>query len=225
MNAKTKAQVIHLTNGSVTLVDACDFDKLSAFVWHDREGYVCRWSAHKLVRMHRVVMGLGLTDPRKVDHRNTNKHDNRRGNLRIATQGQNSINRGASANNASGLKGASFHRATGKFQASIRNVGKRKHLGYFATAEAAHAAYMSASREMHGEFHHTCEPSPHWWESHTYKKMRCDLRARAKRIAELLKAKRTAENAAALGALLKINNERAEAMARFVLNNTTQYAA
>ncbi|WP_168793659.1 hypothetical protein [Paraburkholderia aromaticivorans] len=220
-DAKTK--VIYLTNGGLALVDAQDFESLSAHTWHDREGYICRWEGRKLVRMHREVLGLTKHDPRRVDHENGKRYDNRRSNLRIATSVQNGANQAVKANSTTGLKGATYHKRVGKFQASIRVDGKRRHLGYFATAEAAHAAYVAASQEGHGEFHRPCEPSPHWWEGHAYRSLRLAMRNSTKRLKALLGEPRTAENGAALEVEMKVSAERSNALGRFVLDATAQY--
>ncbi|MGF6899380.1 hypothetical protein [Paraburkholderia sp. GAS348] len=229
---KTESKLITLTNGGFAMVDAADFDALSAFEWHDHNGYACRWVAHPafagrraLVRMHRQIAGLDRTDARKVDHGNGCGLDNRRGNLRVATSMQNSANQACNASSTTGLKGASLCRARGCFQAKIRLNKTQIHLGYFRTAELAHAAYMAASREARGEFHNDCTPSPHWWDSLTFKKLRAGVRAGSKRIAALKRAPRTVANTEALTALWVAHNGTSAELARFVLSNTTQHAA
>lgn len=89
--------------------------------------------------------------PPKVDHRNRRKADNRWVNLREATQAQNRMNSGARKDNVAGLKGVGA-RANGRFQATINKDGKRTHLGYFSTAEEAHAAYVRAAKATYGQF-------------------------------------------------------------------------
>lgn len=87
-----------------------------------------------------------------IDHRDGNSLNNRRANLRLATHAQNQHNRKAYATNTSGYKGVSYYRPTGKWVARIELKGKCKGLGYFFTPEAAHAAYIAAAKELHGEF-------------------------------------------------------------------------
>lgn len=86
--------------------------------------------------------------PDEVDHANGCKDDNRISNLRLAVKSQNGANKPIQRNNTSGFKGVSFHKATGKFQAGLR----RKFIGYFDTAEEAHAAYCAAAEKHFGEF-------------------------------------------------------------------------
>ena len=54
--------------------------------------------------------------------------------------------------NTSGLKGAFWVANRGKWMSQIKCNGKLVYLGYFATAEDAHAAYCRAADRLHGEF-------------------------------------------------------------------------
>lgn len=86
----------------------------------------------------------------QVDHRNQDKHDNRWENLRLATNAQNHQNRDTpNKQNSSRLLGASLHKRTGKYTSQIMVDGKKIHLGYFATAEEAAAAYTTAKADLH----------------------------------------------------------------------------
>jgi hypothetical protein len=87
-----------------------------------------------------------------LDHENLDRADNRIANLREASVAQNRANARPSRNNKSGLKGAYFVKARGKWCGSIFVDGKTKNLGYFATAEEAHAAYAAAARKHFGKF-------------------------------------------------------------------------
>ncbi len=55
--------------------------------------------------------------------------------------------RKARKDSRTGLLGASW--AGYSFVATIQVRGKKKHLGSFATAEEAHAAYLEAKRKLH----------------------------------------------------------------------------
>lgn len=57
--------------------------------------------------MHRVIaerMGLDITR-KQVDHRDRDKYNNQRSNLRVATNGLNRANSDLNSNNKSGFKG------------------------------------------------------------------------------------------------------------------------
>jgi hypothetical protein len=85
----------------------------------------------------------------QIDHVNRVRTDNRIINLRHVTHTENTWNRSVNANNTSGLTGASFHKRTKKWTARIGVDGGRKHLGYFASAQEASAAYLAAKQVHH----------------------------------------------------------------------------
>jgi hypothetical protein len=86
-----------------------------------------------------------------IDHRDGNRSNNRWDNLRRATQSQNCANRRLARNNRCGFKGVTGDES-GRWRAGIHKDGRRYHLGVFATAEDAHAAYVAAARALFGEF-------------------------------------------------------------------------
>jgi hypothetical protein len=87
-----------------------------------------------------------------VDHINRDRSDNRWGNLREATRSQNLRNAGAYKANKSGYRGVSLKKKTNKWVAQISLDKKLHHLGYYETAEDAHAAYLEAAKKHAGEF-------------------------------------------------------------------------
>lgn len=91
----------------------------------------------------------------QIDHINGDKKDNRLSNLRAATNSLNKANCPVQKNNRFGLKGVdTLTTSSGRirYRATIKN-GKAIHLGYFDTPEEAHAAYLSAAKNIFGEFH------------------------------------------------------------------------
>lgn len=87
-----------------------------------------------------------------IDHKNTNKTDNRWLNLRQASNSENLLNRGRNANNTSGFKGVSLNKSNGRFEAYLTIQGKRKHLGYYDIPEEAHKSYIAAIHQANPEF-------------------------------------------------------------------------
>lgn len=118
------------------------------------DGYVRIFVDGKSYLAHRLVWALvyGEVPSLDVDHADRNRSNNRLSNLRLATRSQNCMNRPAHCTNKVGIKGVHWHRATGKWAASIRFGGNRKHLGVFDTINEAATAYRSAASILHGEF-------------------------------------------------------------------------
>lgn len=93
----------------------------------------------------------GAWPTNEIDHRNTVRNDNRIANLRDVSGAVNSQNqRRAPAHNKScGLLGVTWNKQIRKWHAQIQVDGKKRSIGYFATAELAHSAYLAAKREHH----------------------------------------------------------------------------
>lgn len=102
--------------------------------------------AHRLVAEREGWDVAGMV----VDHINGDGLDNRVENLRVITQGQNSINQRKRKSCTSKFRGV--YKFRDKWQARIMLDYKRKHLGTFATEVEAANAYNLAACEMYGEF-------------------------------------------------------------------------
>lgn len=125
------------------LVDDADLEKVSRFRWHLRkDGYVER--GRGVEALHHLILGRG------ADHRNGDKLDNRRKNLRRATQAQNSQNRRVSRRAASGVRGVSRSGPYG-WKATAQIGGISHYLGYFTTIEKADVV-VKAWRAKHMPF-------------------------------------------------------------------------
>lgn len=107
------------------------------------------------ILMHRFI--IGAAPDVEVDHRNEDKLDNRRSNLREATHSGNAINRSATRAK-SGYRGVSRDKKT--WAASIQVERKTLYLGSFKRPEAAAVAYDAAARRHHGEFARLNFPKP-----------------------------------------------------------------
>lgn len=132
---------------------------LSRMKWRlDRSGYARAthntWVNGKKVpltlRAHRLVMarqlGRPLTSADIVDHRNLNRLDNRRGNLRITDHEGNSQNRRTFGR--VGARGVTIHKATGKFQAAVGHKGRTYYCGLFDSLDAAAAAAAAKRKSL-----------------------------------------------------------------------------
>jgi hypothetical protein len=94
----------------------------------------------------------------RLDHKDNVWGNNRIGNLRPCTLAQNQHNSNRKSNNRSGFKGvvrAPKSCLNRPWLAQIVIDGKKRYLGYHATAEAAGAAYDAAARQHFGRFART----------------------------------------------------------------------
>lgn len=104
----------------------------------------------KNVMAHRVVWGLhyGEWPLEDIDHINGDRWDNRISNLRLVNDAINAMNRRANSGKRSGLPHGVSMKGNGRYFAQIQKSGINHHLGYFATAEEAHAAYTAAAERF-----------------------------------------------------------------------------
>lgn len=107
---------------------------------------------------HRLawLMMTGDDPDQEIDHIDTDKHNNKWDNLRLATLNQQRYNAGIRKNNTSGFKGVSWCEANQNWTAQICINYERIKLGSYATAEEAAEAYRQAAIRLHGEFVHPC---------------------------------------------------------------------
>lgn len=100
---------------------------------------------------HRVVFALhkGYLPRSLVDHKDGDVTNNRPDNLREVTPGMNQRNQRQGKKNTSGVTGASWSAALGKWRAAFRYMEKTCHVGYFETIEEAAKAVLEA-RISHG---------------------------------------------------------------------------
>jgi hypothetical protein len=154
----TDYRLIPLTQGQFAKVDAADYATLVQRKWwaryakNTRSFYALSKSMGRTIYMHRELLGLPMGDTRHGDHINGDTLDNRRSvNLRILTPKQNRINSVVRRDNKSGLIGVRRCLDCDRWMARVSIGGKRRSLGNFLTAEEAHAAYLKAIRDAHGE--------------------------------------------------------------------------
>lgn len=114
----------------------------------DKNGYVRVSVGGFLVWAHRLAWfySHGEWPSKFIDHINRNPADNRLVNLRDVPHSINMRNRAAYGQVP--LLGVTQPKDRKSFRAQITRDRKTKHLGRFKTAEAAHQAYLVASRNQ-----------------------------------------------------------------------------
>ena len=123
--------------------DKEDYDLIKDYCWnYNGDGYLSAVDAtiKKHIKFHRLVMNA--PEDLDVDHivhppRKANKYDNRKSNLRIATNQENTFNHHLSIANTSGVTGVTWSKSHNKWQAYIGHNMKHIHLGYFDDFEEA----------------------------------------------------------------------------------------
>ena len=118
----------------------------------DRDGYLMIKLHRKHYRAHRLawLYVYGSAPVEQIDHINGVRDDNRIQNLREVTFAGNSQNqRKSHVDSTYGLIGIDKLSHRDLFRARINVCGKRRSLGYFKTADEAHAAYLAAKRALH----------------------------------------------------------------------------
>ena len=135
---------------SVALVDADDYEQLSRIKWDALCGYVKGNDEGRQVFMHRMI--LTATAGMVVDHANGDTLDNRRCNLRVATQQENSRNHKKHQFGRNPYKGVYSNNGGKTWFMSIFVNGKPIRVKGFRDPAIAAKAYDSAAKEHFGEF-------------------------------------------------------------------------
>ena len=138
--------------------DLEDYDKIKDICWYfNTKGYVVGHdtiNTKKQIKMHQLI--LPTYDGCVADHIDTNaKNDNRKMNLRIATQEENTRNRKTPNNNTSGKTGVSFDKNKTKWVAYIGYNKQNIYLGSFVSYQDAVNARTEAEDKYFGEFKYT----------------------------------------------------------------------
>jgi hypothetical protein len=149
---------VPLTRGYEAAIDAADVSLVAAWNWcavprlntvyAKRADY--SGGRYRNVYLHRVI--VAAPDGVVVDHKSGDGLDNRRANLRLASTSQNQQNSHKRSDNSSGVKGVSFNKAHGKWEAEVQMNGLRRRLGLFAKLDDAASAVSVARAELHGVF-------------------------------------------------------------------------
>jgi len=142
-----------LTRGKVTLIDKVDLAAALTYRWHahfDGAYWSVASHAHPTLYLHRLL--LNAPEDRYVDHINGDGLDNRRVNIRLATNGQNQWNSRKRLGTTSCYKGVHFRKDRARWYARIKYCQRSYHIGTFESERDAAHAYNMKARELFGEF-------------------------------------------------------------------------
>jgi hypothetical protein len=140
--------------GKFALVDDEDYEQLIKQSWSlSRWGYAAGSRGKVHILMHRVIINAPVD--MDVDHKNGDRLDNRKENLRLCTDSQNLRNARKSSNRSSNLKGVSKRRGLELFRTNVYVEGKGVHIGYFKDEHYAALAYDLWAVDIAGEFART----------------------------------------------------------------------
>jgi hypothetical protein len=150
---------IKLSEKFSTIIDKSDYEKIKRIRWsissqRDKTKPYCsgydRKSKRK-IRMSRFILGI-KSDKIKVDHKNNNRLDNRRSNLRKCSLIENKYNCSTMKRNLLGIKGVSFDHRSNKFYARICYCYNKIHIGTFDNIIDAAIAYNIKAKELFKDF-------------------------------------------------------------------------
>ena len=116
------------------------------------DGRLQIWVKGKTYLSHRAIwlMVTGSWPSKMIDHINGNPKDNRFANLRDVSNSVNTQNQRLSQRRSkTGLLGVVTHKEKGVYSSTICVDGVRTWLGFHATPEQAHQAYLLAKRKLH----------------------------------------------------------------------------
>lgn len=137
--------------------DLEDFEKIKIYTWYITPyGYVSSTTFRRKLKitkaelLHRLI--LNPENDQQVDHINHIRWDNRKCNLRICTNQENTRNTNLRSTNTSGTKGVSWDKSKTKWQAYIFVDATKIHLGYFSNQDEAIAARKAAELQHFGVF-------------------------------------------------------------------------
>ena len=149
-----KYEILYTQKGEPFYVDAEDYSKIKDVCWFKTDdGYIEGNLPDKVVLLHIYIMEQ-YENALVVDHIGGHKtrHDCRKVNLRIGTEGQNHMNTKLPSDNKSGVTGVHFDKNRQKWLASIGLNNKSIHLGRFDSFDDAVKARKEAEEKYFGEW-------------------------------------------------------------------------
>lgn len=148
--------------GNPFYFDPEDYDKIKDYTWSDRwrNGYheLRAWDSNleQMIWMHWLIAG------KEYDHKDRDPMNNRKSNLRKATQEQQSQNRKKTNRNNSGVVGVCYDKKQNYWRVYISINKNQVQLGCFINKEDAIITRLKAEAKYYGEF----APQRHLFEKY-----------------------------------------------------------
>lgn len=155
---KIEGEVVKIydSKNNYTTIDKSDLNKVKQYYWFKTTGgYFCTVTGFKhkpRLLLHNFVFPDSIPSGFVVDHKDRDRSNNTKSNLRLATRSENNINRSLSVNSTSGYTGVSFIKSKNKYRAYINVNYKQINLGLFDNVLDAYNARLEAEKEFYGEF-------------------------------------------------------------------------
>lgn len=140
-------------NGEEFWFDLEDYDLIKNYCWFiDDKGYVVTNDSktRKIIRFHRLILPVKHNE--QIDHIKHIKYDNRKSELRIVTNAQNSMNRIRQPNNTSGITGVYWNNSKQRWCAEIMLDKKKIYIGVYEEFDDAVKARKEAENKYFGEY-------------------------------------------------------------------------
>lgn len=141
----------YTTKNEPFYIDLEDYDKIKDICWHKhKQGYIHGHMDGRMISLHRLIMDF--PDGLEVDHigGELTRHDNRKSNLRLATDQENAANRKRPYVNLSGVVGVRLQ--GNSWIAQITYKGNLIYLGSFKEMNDAIKARKEAEKKYYQEF-------------------------------------------------------------------------
>lgn len=145
--------------GTITgtiIIDKDDIDKVNIYQWHiehSRKNIYYAQASYKgkTIRLHKLI----LPSLKQIDHINHNGLDNRKSNLREATNAENNRNKNFSRSPLSGYTGIRYNSKAKSYYVRIMVNKKEISLGVYKNIEDAIAARKAGELKYFKEFRYS----------------------------------------------------------------------
>ena len=142
---------MYTLKGEPFYVDLEDFDKVKDVCWYkNKRGYIRGSYNKKIVSLHRLIMDAHPNI--SIDHKDHDKSNNRKSNLREATTNQNGMNRQLAVSNKTGVTGFFWYTKLAKWRATIQINNHQIFLGDYDNFDDAVKARKEAEEKYFGEW-------------------------------------------------------------------------